>query len=160
MSNSEQVKSMLCPVCGEFYFSELSQDELDEGVSPNSIQCTHCGWFYDLDQLTDNNLANKTNTLCLLDYKNQYMEKVSLNPKYDYLEENQQKPEAHLCPVCGEHKFKDTSSFEVCPICGWEDDGFVDGDGANNMSLSEYIKDFKKKREVNPGFVWVKFGNK
>lgn len=47
-----------------------------------------------------------------------------------------------ICPVCGKHHFEEEDFFEVCPICGWEDDGLqrdepdLEG-GANDMSLNQ-----------------------
>lgn len=48
-----------------------------------------------------------------------------------------------ICPVCGKHHFIEQDFFEVCPVCGWEDDGIQRDDpdfrgGANEMSLNEY----------------------
>lgn len=47
-----------------------------------------------------------------------------------------------VCPVCGKHHFEEEDFFEVCPICGWEDDGVQRDDpdyegGANKMSLNQ-----------------------
>ena len=28
-----------------------------------------------------------------------------------------------LCPVCGEYEFEDVLCHDICPVCGWEDDG-------------------------------------
>ena len=56
-----------------------------------------------------------------------------------------------ICPVCGKHQFKYKDWFEVCPVCGWEDDGIQRDDpdypnGANGMSLNEY-----KRRSIEVG---------
>ena len=58
-----------------------------------------------------------------------------------------------ICPVCNKHKFEYKNWFEICPICGWEDDGVQRDDpdypeGANGMSLNEYRKKAKEKRLI------------
>ena len=27
------------------------------------------------------------------------------------------------CPICGEYDFVEDSNFDVCNVCGWENDG-------------------------------------
>ena len=49
----------------------------------------------------------------------------------------------HKCPVCGKTVFPYVGSFDVCGVCGWEDDDFQERHpnedyGANEMSLTEY----------------------
>lgn len=49
----------------------------------------------------------------------------------------------HVCPVCGKYEFGFRNSFEICDICGWQDDAYQEdnpdeGDFANEMSLNEY----------------------
>ena len=61
--------------------------------------------------------------------------------------------ETHLCPVCGKHKFKEQNSYEICPICNWEDDGVQVDDpdyagGANQMSLNQARQAYKEDRKV------------
>lgn len=138
----KQIKPMICPICGQFYFSELTEDEIENGEEPNSIQCRQCGWFYDLKQTENPNLKGQTNLLSLNEFKSQYKAIIKANPKYVYYESIVPSPTSHLCPVCGKHKFKDSGAFEVCPVCGWEDDGFVEEGGANGISLEEYKKNF------------------
>ena len=46
------------------------------------------------------------------------------------------------CPVCGQHEFAEMGSFDICPVCGWEDDNLQDNDdnyagGANALSVNE-----------------------
>ena len=57
-----------------------------------------------------------------------------------------------ICPVCGEYEFEDESSHDICSICGWHDDGYFEGGGANDMSLDEAREDFAKKRQPNPKY--------
>lgn len=58
-----------------------------------------------------------------------------------------------ICPVCKKHIFSEHASYEICPICGWEDDAVaarhpdLEG-GANGMSLNEY-----KRRAVEAGVI-------
>ena len=54
------------------------------------------------------------------------------------------------CPVCGQYEFKSgPGSYEICPICGWEDDKTQYKDpalkgGANRLSLKEYKEQYEK----------------
>ncbi len=57
----------------------------------------------------------------------------------------------YTCPCCGYKTLeeKPPGTFEICPICFWEDDNiqFKDPDykgGANNVSLREAQKNFVK----------------
>lgn len=54
----------------------------------------------------------------------------------------------HFCPVCGKFEFGKRLSFEICEVCGWQDDIFDEDDpgadtGANEMSLDEYRAAYK-----------------
>jgi hypothetical protein len=47
-----------------------------------------------------------------------------------------------ICPVCGDHYFEEPQDFDVCPICGWENDGVQRAQndfwgGANDLSVNE-----------------------
>ena len=55
-----------------------------------------------------------------------------------YLEEDPDK----ICPCCGKYFFTEKNAFEICPVCGWEDDRLQRRDpdlpgGANRLSLNE-----------------------
>ena len=152
----KQIKPMLCPICGKFHFSELNQDDIEIGISPNSVQCSSCGWFYDLEQVNNPNLKNQSNEMSLNEYKNCYKNKIKQNPKYNYIEEHIPEPTPHRCPVCGEYEFPSEDSYDICPICGWEDDGYFEGGGANDMSLEEAKDNFKQQRTKNPKYKWAK----
>ena len=51
-------------------------------------------------------------------------------------------PQALICPCCEKYYFSARRSYEICPVCGWEDDPVQRADpdfrgGANEMSLHE-----------------------
>ena len=59
---------------------------------------------------------------------------------------------AHLCPVCGQTEFSEIGSYEICDVCGWEDDDyqmrFPDSDGgANHISLNQARQAYLMKTE-------------
>ncbi len=151
----KQIIPMLCPVCGEFYFSELTDVDIEQlGLTPNDVQCSRCGWYYDLEQLNDPDLKKQSNQMSLNEYKKWYEDKIKINPKWEYYVDFIGDPEPHMCPVCGEYLFKDFMSYDICPVCGWEDDDEFDGKGANRLTLDESILNFKKKRKDNPSYKW------
>lgn len=46
------------------------------------------------------------------------------------------------CPCCGEYRFEEEDFFEVCEVCGWEDDSLQRDEpdyagGANHISLNQ-----------------------
>jgi len=55
----------------------------------------------------------------------------------------------HKCPVCGEYEFPAFDSFDVCEVCGWEDDWVQENDpdfgGANWETLRGYRALYKAK---------------
>jgi hypothetical protein len=47
------------------------------------------------------------------------------------------------CACCGFPTLPDDSIFEICPLCGWQDDALQNSDpdysgGANELSLNDY----------------------
>lgn len=57
------------------------------------------------------------------------------------------------CPVCGKYTFQSgPGSYEICPVCGWEDDKAQYKDpnlkgGANKLSLKEYKGRYEKNHQ-------------
>lgn len=52
---------------------------------------------------------------------------------------------AHKCPVCQKHTFTHMDSHDICPECGWEDDGLQIDDydmerSSNRMSVNQARK--------------------
>lgn len=57
------------------------------------------------------------------------------------------------CPVCGEYEFEEENNFEICEVCGWENDGIqMDNPDeehcANLMSLNQARQAWAEGREV------------
>ncbi|MBQ1465736.1 MAG: hypothetical protein IIZ17_03540 [Eubacteriaceae bacterium] len=54
-----------------------------------------------------------------------------------------------MCPCCGAYAFSERNSYEICPVCGWEDDplqrrdGTLSG-GANEMCLADAREEFRR----------------
>jgi len=53
-----------------------------------------------------------------------------------------------ICPVCNEYDFEDISDYDICDVCGWENDGvqYDDPDysgGANFLSQNEHRLEYK-----------------
>ena len=60
----------------------------------------------------------------------------------------------HICPVCGKYEFEGFGSFDVCEVCGWEDDPvqerYPDEEGgANAMSLNQAREAYARGEEVH-----------
>lgn len=58
----------------------------------------------------------------------------------------------HLCPVCKKYEFSWMNSYEICPICDWQDDAYQeeypDAKGcANNWSLNQARAAWKAKQK-------------
>jgi hypothetical protein len=57
------------------------------------------------------------------------------------------------CPVCGEYEFQRKSDYDVCEVCGWENDGLQMKNpdyrgGANRDSLNEHRVWWEKQKEL------------
>lgn len=54
------------------------------------------------------------------------------------------------CPCCAELTMASTGEYEICPVCGWEDDPLQASDpsyagGANDSSLDQARLDWKTR---------------
>ncbi|EEX8828996.1 hypothetical protein DWH00_004983, partial [Escherichia coli] len=54
------------------------------------------------------------------------------------------------CPCCGNKTIDEPGCYEICPICGWEDDPVQSADpdfsgGANSPSLNEAKRAFNEQ---------------
>ena len=83
----KRFKPMICPVCGEFYFSGPFKDACDEEIDKylnGIVQCSHCGWIYDVNQANNSNSKEGLNAMPVNDYKKAYIELVKANPNYKW----------------------------------------------------------------------------
>ncbi|MGM9508121.1 CPCC family cysteine-rich protein [Larkinella sp. GY13] len=65
----------------------------------------------------------------------------------------------YKCPCCGYLTLdvKADNTFQICPVCFWEDDGVQLNDptyegGANNISLDQARENFKKYGAIEEQF--------
>ncbi len=83
---------------------------------------------------------------------------LAFSERKDYEDKNMNEENAKLypCPCCGQltlHEGKH-GSFEICPVCKWEDDRVQwknpdEAGGANKVSLNEARENFKKYGNIN-----------
>jgi anaerobic ribonucleoside-triphosphate reductase len=55
------------------------------------------------------------------------------------------------CPCCGSKVLSTPGEYEICELCGWEDDPIQSSDpdyagGANKQSLNEAKKEWSSKK--------------
>ena len=60
----------------------------------------------------------------------------------------------YKCPVCGKMTYSSRGTFEICPECGWEDEG-IDGDDEETMfgpngdcTIRQYREEYLAKKHV------------
>lgn len=158
-----QIDPMYCPVCKKFHFEPLTWDDIFCGVVPSDVYCMDCGWHYDIAQTENPDLKLGANLLSLNEYRSWYAAKIKDNPNYNFFEEetNNFVPSPHKCPVCEKYTFEDSCCFDICPYCGWEDDGTEDDTeilGANDLRFSLYKDRYHKYVTQNPKYRWDKNG--
>lgn len=58
--------------------------------------------------------------------------------------------EIYPCPCCKHKTIEELGYYEICPVCGWEDDPVQSADpdfsgGANTLSLNEAKQEFNSR---------------
>jgi hypothetical protein len=57
------------------------------------------------------------------------------------------------CPCCLHFTLHERSSYEICPVCFWEDDGWLDEDeesGPNHITMGEGRESYKAIGSCDP----------
>jgi hypothetical protein len=54
------------------------------------------------------------------------------------------------CPCCGQRVLEELGNYEICDVCGWEDDPVQSSDpdfegGANEQSLNQAKAEWERK---------------
>ena len=155
-----QFKELICPVCGKTKFKKPkgrhAEDDL-ELYEYGRTFCYHCGWIYDLEQAENPKLKQGYNKLSVEEMREDYRAKIAEKPDYYWFDDFVPTPVPHPCPVCGEYQFENKKSFDICPVCGWEDDGMEvlpDFPAAGGLTYHEEVENFKRKRAENPDYRW------
>ena len=58
------------------------------------------------------------------------------------------------CPCCGyntlteEYNPKNGTGYDICPLCGWEDDGTIDVNSVRSINGGS-ISDYRKRLSLN-----------
>ena len=60
--------------------------------------------------------------------------------------------DGQICPVCGKYTFEEYDSYDICPVCGWEDDPVQRREpdfagGANTLCLNDAIRKYNEESE-------------
>lgn len=169
-----------CPVCGKSEFEDvdylLEEDKdvkaytidpstgekrLLDAIEVAEVHCEFCGWTYDLKQVLNYDVVGDRNDKTVNEQKKEYQNKIQENPDYSFDKETA-KPKPHICPICGEFQFSNIDSYDVCPVCGWIDDGidtspFTDYSEVNVISIKDAKEEFKNKRKENPKYKWKNY---
>ena len=146
----KKYKAIDCPVCDEFYFSPLTEEDIEDGENGLDRFCYVCGWKYNPDQI-ENPLVKDSDGNDITELKKRFLKLRKHNKNYNYLSSIAPKPIKHKCPVCGKYTFKDENDHDICPICNWENDSYgeeyPDSDGgANAISLNESRRIWNSKK--------------
>ena len=63
-----------------------------------------------------------------------------------------------ICPVCGEHIFTSYMDYDICRICGWENDDWFEEGGANGLSLEDYKRRYYEYKVLYSDYTYSKYG--
>lgn len=114
MGNKKYI-SIDCPVCDEFNFSLLTEEDIEDGENGLDRFCYVCGWKYNPDQI-ENSLVKDSDGNDIAELKKRFLKLRKQNKNYNYLASIAPKLQKHTCLVCGKYVFADIDDFDICPI--------------------------------------------
>ena len=64
-----------------------------------------------------------------------------------------EKKEQYPCPVCGRYEFEKEDDYDICNVCGWENEKYQithpdEEGGANRMSLNQAKKAWAEGKPI------------
>ena len=77
------------------------------------------------------------------------------------MENNEQKNKGpHPCPVCGKTTFPEAGSYDICIVCGWEDEAWCEEypdeeSTANYRSLNQYRREYFQRVANDAKYTWI-----
>ena len=122
-------------------------DNLKELAIPESVKNIILPDFIkDVDAMTERGYKNKEYQV----YRNSYAYRWATKNRVPFrLRERTKGP--HKCPVCGKTVFSEYNSYEICEVCGWEDETsserYPEEESiANGCSLYEFMCKYDKQK--------------
>lgn len=78
--------------------------------------------------------------------------KENKNPYSNGRKAEKEMIDKNMCPCCGKYRFEEPGEYEICQVCGWEDDPVQRKDpdfegGANKLSLNQAKDEYKKNNK-------------
>lgn len=84
---------------------------------------------------------------------NRYFERrIKFCSLLDHYKDDLEELGPFLCPSCGYPTISERGCYEICILCGWEDDGIDNGDmggGPNHMTLNDSRFLFETNKKSN-----------
>ena len=149
-------KLFLCKVCGYNYGDYVWGED---GKNPSFEICPCCGTEFGYEDATEKAILLSRKKWFDSGAKWHFSEE---KPKNWNLEEQLKNiyVKGYACPCCGylTRGQEDHSSYEICPVCFWEDDPAQFNDpnyegGANDMSLNQARKNYKSFGAIDKRFL-------
>ena len=89
-----------------------------------------------------------------IDFMDEEKQRQAVDFADKLLDEDRLLDDDRICPCCGKYYFTEKDAYEICPVCGWEDDPLQRREpdfagGANTLSLNEAIKNYTEEAEYD-----------
>lgn len=132
---------------GHGYATEVTEALMEYGFNALNLDKIWCGYFEgnEKSEKVQKKAGFKFIERIEIEwpvFRRNMVEYVNCLTRSEWEEQIQRK-----CPCCKRHYFSEKNAYEICPVCGWEDDKIQRRDpefagGANAVSLNEARKRF------------------